>query len=321
MTMLADGDAPRHGASTPLSRRFPEQPAESPANSLTGSPDWKAPLDPGAPVLGRIGELETRLARSAAEIRTVQALRYDVFYREMAARPNAPARLLGRDKDAWDKVCDHLVVLDRGPHEPASPSAESDGRIVGTYRFLTASHAARAGLGFYTQAEFDVAPLMARHPDLEFMELGRSCVLPAWRNRRTIELLWAGTWAYVLNRKVDVMIGCASFSGTDPDRLAEPLSFLFHHAAPPPDWEVGAAAGKGVAMNRLEAGAVDARRALKALPPLVKGYLRLGAWFGREAVIDRQFGTTDVLVILPVTRLNPRYVSYYGADASRHACE
>ncbi|GIL02403.1 MAG: hypothetical protein BroJett030_23020 [Alphaproteobacteria bacterium] len=281
-------------------------------------PGRRAPGAAGAPVVARIGSLEARLARGQAELRAVQRLRYEVFYREMAARPHAVARLLRRDADDWDRVCDHLVVIDTSEAAAALP-ATGGGRIVGTYRFLTAARAATAGIGFYTQSEFDIATLVARHRDLHFMELGRSCVLPAWRNRRTIELLWAATWAYVLGHGVDVMIGCASFAGTDPDELAEPLAFLHHHAAPPPEWDVAAGPGRAVPTNRLDAGAVEARRALHALPPLIKGYLRLGAWFGREAVIDRQFATTDVLVILPVSRINPRYVSYYGADASRHA--
>ena len=270
----------------------------------------KNPLDAAAPVLGRLGTLETRLARSKSEIREAQALRYDVFFREMSAVPNPITRLLGRDKDGWDAVCDHLLVIER---------AGGGERIVGTYRFLRAETARLARRPFYTQSEFDVAPLMARHGDLDFMELGRSCVLPDWRTRRTIELLWHGTWAYVLSNRVDVMIGCASFHGTDPAALAEPLSFLYHNASPGDDWEVAARGREKIGMNLLGAGAINARRAMHALPPLIKGYLRLGARFGREAVIDRRFGTTDVLVILPVANINPRYLDYYGADAGRHA--
>ncbi len=290
---------------------------------------WKAPLDPLAPALGRLGALETRLARTKAEIRAAQALRYDVFYREGSAQPGATTRLLRRDADRWDRACDHLLVLDHASGEgrdakdaeidAASPSP--DGKIVGTYRFLTGDNADRAGVDFYTGTEFDIAPLMARQAHLNFMELGRSCVLPPWRNKRTVELLWQGCWAYVLKNKVDVMIGCASFEGTDPDLLAEPLSFLAHHAAPPAEWQVRAQPGRGVAMARMAADTLDMKRALHALPPLIKGYLRLGAWFASEAVIDRQFKTTDVLVILPVSQLNPRYVSYYGADAGRRAAE
>ena len=142
-------------------------------------------------------------------------------------------------------------------------------------------------------------------------------MLPPYRTKRTVELLWHGIWAYVLAHGVDVMIGCASLEGTDPDRLALPLSFLHHYARAPEDWRVSALPERAVAMNRLAKEAVDPRAALHALPPLIKGYLRLGAYIGEHAVVDHQFGTTDVLIVMPVSALNPRYVSYYGADASR----
>src|SRR5690606_22878058 len=122
----------------------------------------------------------------------------------------------------------------------------------------------------------------------------------------------------VLAHGIDVMIGCASLEGTDPDRLALPLSFLHHFARAPEAWRVSALPERYVEMNRMAREAIDPRAALHALPPLIKGYLRLGAFIGVGAVVDHQFGTTDVMIILPVSALNPRYVSYYGADASRH---
>ncbi len=256
--------------------------------------------------------METRLARSIGEIRMAQKLRYQVFYREFSARPDAVTRLLRRDRDAWDAACDHLLVLDQRDDQPKP-------EIVGTYRLLGSQAARASGLGFYSQGEFDVAALSARKHDLSFMEFGRSCVLPPWRNKRTVELLWQGCWAHVLNCGADVMIGCASLPGSDPQRHAAALSFLYHHAGAPAEWDVPAQPDCGTPMNLLEPGSFDARRAMMALPPLIKGYLRLGAMFAREAVIDRQFNTTDVLVILPVAQLNPRYVAHYGADASRHA--
>jgi putative hemolysin len=260
-------------------------------------------------VLGRIGTLEVRLARSGREIRAAQRLRYEVFHREMAARADRATRLLRRDRDRWDAVCDHLLVVER---------AESRERIVGTYR-LYRSHAARqSGLPFYTQQEFDLAPMMAGHEGLEFMELGRSCVLPPWRNRRTIELLWHGIWALVLRHRVDVMVGCASLPGADPASHAEALGFLAHHPAPL-EWQARAVPVDAVSLSVFASAAPDPRRGLHALPPLVKGYLRLGGRFGTEAVVDRAFGTTDVLVVLPVSAISERYVSHYGSDASRHA--
>jgi putative hemolysin len=255
-------------------------------------------LDPQAPVLGRIGNLETRLARCTAEVEEAQALRSLVFGGDGAAL----------DADAWDSVCEHLLVVDT-----------TDARIVATYRLFTSSDSAQFSQPFYTAQEFDIGTLMARHRGLEFMELGRSCVLPEFRTKRTLELMWHGVWAHVLSRGVDVLVGCASFPGTDPRAHAEPLAFLHHFAPPLEGWGVRACARETATTALMAPDQINPKRALHALPPLIKGYLRLGARFSREAAIDRAFGTTDVLVILPVAGINPRYVGHYGADAGRFA--
>jgi putative hemolysin len=173
--------------------------------------------------------------------------------------------------------------------------------------------------GFYSASEFEIGPILSAHPGLRMLELGRSCVLKPFRNKRTVELLWHGIWTYVLRHRIDVLLGCASFTGTDPDELALPLSFL-HHFAPSPDaWRVSAHEHVRVPMDRIARDEIDPKLALRALPPLIKGYLRLGATFGDGAVVDRQFGTTDVLVMLPVAAINPRYIGHFGESATRHA--
>lgn len=267
--------------------------------------------------LGRIGSLEVRLAKTVGEVKRAQALRYHVFYEEMAAIADARTLLTRRDADVFDAICDHILVIDHDDLEARAFGRRSP-RIVGTYRLLRQSVADRNG-GFYTSSEYDLEPLLLRKRALNFLELGRSCVLPAYRTKRTVELLWHGVWAYVLRHGVDVMIGCASLEGTDPHRLALPLSFLHHHARAPEEWRVSALGHRFVDMNRLAREAVDMRAALNALPPLIKGYLRLGAVIGDGAVIDHQFGTTDVCMVLPIANISSRYVNYYGADASRHA--
>jgi len=266
-----------------------------------------------ADVLGRLGTLEVRLARTAADVRRAQRLRFKVFYQEMSAVPDAAARLARRDIDPYDALCDHLLVVDH-----ATPGRLGRPSVVGTYRLLRQEVAERHA-GFYSSGEFDVAALLARHRGARFLELGRSCVLPPYRNRRTVELLWHGIWSYVLQHRLDVMIGCASLEGTDADALALPLSFLHHFAAAPEAWRVSALTGRRVEMNRLPATAIDRKAALHALPPLIKGYLRLGAGIGDGAVIDRQFGTTDVFIVLPVAAINTRYIGHFGEAAQRHA--
>ncbi|MEP0521629.1 MAG: GNAT family N-acetyltransferase [Hyphomicrobiales bacterium] len=262
---------------------------------------------------GRVGNLEVRLARTPRELRKAQSLRYKVFYREMAARADTKTRLFRRDEDQFDRICDHLVVLD---HDVLT--ARKKPKIVGTYRLLRQEIAEKHD-GFYTANEFDIAPLIRRHAHQNFLELGRSCVLPAYRGSRTVELLWHGIWSYVLAHKIDVMFGCASFPGTNPDDNAIALSFLHHHSIAENNWAVKALPSRRTSMDILPKAEFSARQALKHLPPLVKGYLRLGAKIGNGAVIDHQFGTTDVLIVLPVAEIDPRYIKHYGAEADRFA--
>jgi len=274
-----------------------------------------APLPELPDPLGRIGDLELKLALKPKDVKRAQRLRYKVFFEEMSAVPNVMARLSRRDMDVFDQVCDHLLVRDRAPK---SGLIRKKPKTVGTYRLLRQEVAERH-FGFYTQGEFDIAPLIARHRHLNFLELGRSCVLEPWRDRRTVELLWHGIWAYVLAHRVDVMIGCASLEGTNASEHILPLSYLHHFHRAPDNWLASAHPEHRADVPLMAKEEIDARAALRALPPLIKGYLRLGAMIGDGAVIDRQFGTTDVLIVLPRAFINPRYIQYYGADAERHA--
>ena len=261
-------------------------------------------------ILGRIGSLEVRLAATRSEIEAAQALRYRVFVEEMGARLPDEAMLQKRDFDSIDRYCDHLLVLD------TALAGDAGAQIVGTYRLLRQDVATRHD-GFYSQSEFDVMDLVGRNPDRRFLELGRSCVLPDYRTRRTLEALWQGNWAYALGHGIDVMFGCASFPGDRPHAHALALSFLNQATAANAEWSVSAVPGRGLSLDMMPAEAIKPRAALAAMPPLVKGYLRLGALVSREAVVDASFRTTDVMVILPVEQINSRYINHYGADASR----
>ena len=276
-------------------------------------PQPPRPLRP-AKIYGRVGDLEVRLASRRIDIESAQRLRYEVFYEEMAAKPSFIAQMRRRDEDEFDALCDHLLVVDTAQPTsgPASWSNTRRPKVVGTYRVLR-HDVARHSLGFYTQREYDIAPLIAARPGARFMELGRSCVLKPYRTRRTVELLWHGLWTYVREHKVDVMIGCASFPGTDPHAHAMALSYLHHHATAPAEWRASAHPDQYAPMNLVAKDRLDAKAALKGMPPLIKAYLRLGAYFGDGAVIDHQFGTTDVLVVLPVERIDARYFEHFGA--------
>jgi putative hemolysin len=274
---------------------------------------WAARARWPSRTLGRVGTLEVRLAQTAAEVRQAQKLRYQVFYQEGSAIPN-PARLLARrDIDGYDAICDHLLVVDHAARDRSAPNRPT---VVGTYRLLRQPLAEDFG-GFYTAGEFDISALIARHGDLQFLELGRSCVLAPYRNKRTVELLWHGIHAYFLRYGCDVMFGCASLDGTDPERMALALSFLHHYARAPEQWRAKALPERYVEMNRMSKETIDPKAALRALPPLIKGYLRLGANIGDGAVIDREFGTTDVLIVLPVSAIKQRYFEHF--DLGRRA--
>jgi putative hemolysin len=275
-------------------------------NRLSAAPSRPSPL-------GRLGTLEVRLAQGDDEIRSVQKLRYHVFYEEMSAIGDLRIHLLRRDLDAFDAVCDHLLVLDN-----AGGTAPRGLHVVGSCRLLR-QDVAKRGPGFYSASEFDTNSLVARHHTKQFLEVGRSCVLLAYRHRRTIELLWHGIWAYVRKHQLNAMIGCASLFGTDPDRLALPLSFLHHYASAPEPWRVEALPHLRVAMNRMPGPMIDVQRAMDELPPLIKGYIRLGGFVGDGAVVDHRFGTTDVFMVVPIELIGKRYVNYFGLSAERYA--
>ncbi|MCU0832655.1 MAG: GNAT family N-acetyltransferase [Rhizobiaceae bacterium] len=262
-------------------------------------------------VLGRIGQLEVRLARGESEIEAAQRVRHRVFRAEFGGE-SATADQDARDADQFDAHCDHVIVLDQ------SLAGPQEHRIVGTYRLLPHERAVNAG-GFYSEQEFTLRGLVARHPEKRFLELGRSCVLPQWRSKRTMELLWQGVWACTIAGRTDVLVGCASFAGTVPAAHAMALSWLHHHHRAKGNWRVKALPERHETMDLMPAEAVDMKRALFAMPALIKGYLRLGAMVGEGCVVDADFGTTDVFVVLPVARISARYIRHYGADAGRFA--
>lgn len=268
-------------------------------------------LPPTHDNLGTRNELCVRLAHTEEEIVTAQRLRYQVFYGELNATPVLTGAYSGLDADRFDRFCDHLIVVRRGHTDNGVGLNVDDGEMVGTYRLLRQSVAEQNG-GFYTQSEFDIAPLLAAKPALKFLELGRSCVLKQYRTKPVVELLWQGIWNYVRQHGLDVMLGCASLEGTDPSVHASTLNFLGRNCSAPSEWRVRALPERYVEMKTNVEDAVDSKAALKALPPLIKGYLRLGCYIGEGAVIDRQFNTTDVLIVLPVSNINPRYFSYFG---------
>jgi len=251
------------------------------------------------------GTLGTRLARDGDDIAAAQALRYQVFYDEMHAVPDAETAASRRDIDPFDEVCEHLLVYD-------TDRGSGPDSIVATYRLLRGDAAKKHGR-FYTAGEYDISPL-ARYQG-EILELGRSCVDARYRGRPTMQLLWGAIAQFVFHHDISLMFGCASLHGVEPEALALPLSYLHHFHLAPEELRPHALPDLHVPMDILPSEDIDQKRALAELPPLVKGYLRLGGFVGEGAVVDHQFNTTDVCVVVKTDQVNDKYYRHYGRDA------
>jgi putative hemolysin len=253
----------------------------------------------------RAGNLGVRIATTAAEIDAVQSLRYRVFYGERGASADAETTRTERDRDAFDPVADHLLVIDHALGEGA------DG-VVGTYRLIRREAAARLGQ-FYSADEYDIDRIEAFPGPI--LELGRSCVDAGHRNRSVMQLLWRGIAAYVFHHGIDLMFGCASLPGIDPDALATELTYLYYYHLAPAPIRPRALPHRYIEMRRLDRDEIDPRRALVGLPPLIKGYLRLGGFVGDGAVVDPQFNTTDVAVVVKTDLVTEKYYRHYERQA------
>ncbi|MBV9152655.1 MAG: GNAT family N-acetyltransferase [Alphaproteobacteria bacterium] len=293
----------------PRSLSWPEPPGviTSPAAGGASVPlEPAAALRPAAAAANRVvdiasGPLQVRLADCAADIDAAQALRYRIFYEKLGARPLPGMEQQRRDSDAFDQICDHLLVLDH------SRGAGIDA-VVGTYRLIRRDAAARLG-AFYSAGEYDIARLIA-YPG-EILELGRSCVDAGYRARPVMQLLWSGIAAYVFHYDIALMFGCASLPGIDPDALAVPLSYLYHHHLAPPALRARALPERYVDMRRRDPALIDPARTLAGLPPLIKGYLRLGGFVGDGAVVDEQFNTIDVCIVVKTDLVTEKYSRHY----------
>lgn len=246
------------------------------------------------------GSLLVRLAENDADRDAAQALRFRVFYEEMSAAASPVTAQTRRDRDAFDNYCDHLLVIDR--------AANCD-TVVGTYRLMRRDHARQAG-AYYSADEYNIACIVD-YPG-EVMELGRSCVDRQYRHGRAMQLLWRGIARYVFLHGVEIMFGCGSLPGTDAADLSEPLSYLYHYHLAPPELRPRAVSSRHVSMNLLAKDDIDVKSV--TLPPLIKGYLRLGGFVGDGAVVDRQFNTTDVCIVVKTDRLTGKYFRHYARD-------
>jgi putative hemolysin len=256
---------------------------------------------PARPVEVRLASLELRVAESTAEIEAAQALRFRVFYEELNAQPTPEMAAKRRDFDSFDPYCDHLIIIDH------DKGAGADG-IVATYRLMRREQARRRGQ-YYSIDEYDIAPLV-NYPG-EILELGRSCVDPAYRTKAAMGLLWKGIADYILHYNIGVLFGCASFPGTDPEEHKVALSYLYHRHLAAPEYRARALPERYVSMDMVPLDQIDEKRAFLSLPPLIKGYLRLGGFVGDGAVVDPQFGTVDISVVVVHDLIKNKYTKHY----------
>lgn len=255
-----------------------------------------------------VNNLEIRLADTAREVDASLALRYRIFYEEMGAKASPRVKQDERDFDPYDEFCDHLLVIDRDRGTAAEPC------VVGTYRLLRGSVADEYA-GFYSESEFNLKPLIERSGQV--LELGRSCIDSDYRSRGTMQLLWRGIADYVFSNKIRYMFGCASIPGTNPSDMKLPLSYLYHHHLAPRAIRTNALDHRFVDMNMMDKDAIDMGQALRELPPLIKGYLRVGGVVGDGAVIDYDFNTVDVNIIVETENVTTKYLNHYTRDNAR----
>ncbi len=256
-----------------------------------------------------LSRYRVKLAETAEERQGAQRLRYRVFVEEMGAHATPEETAARREWDDFDPYFDHLILVSLDP-----AIADPLDRVVGVYRLMR-GEVALAGLGFYGAREYDLS-LIAELGRL-CVELGRSCVALEHRGGPAMHLLWNGLANYVLERRIELLFGVASFHGTDPTPLAEALSFLHNEHLAPPDLRVRAHPEHFLDMNLMPRAAVDAQQALLAIPPLIKAYLRLGGFVGEGAYVDRDFNTIDVCVVMDTGRMTERYLHFYQRTQGR----
>ena len=232
-------------------------------------------------------KLHVALAATESEILEAQKLRWRVFADEMGAR--LPSRTPGVDRDIYDPFCEHLIVRD-----------EANGRIVGTYRILSPEAARKVG-GYYSETEFDLTRIA--HLRSRIVEVGRSCIDPDYRTGATIALLWSGLARYMQQNGHEYLVGCASIGMADGGHNAAgiyhalgthmaPLEYRVFPRCPLPLDRIGAAEKPEI-------------------PPLLKGYIRAGAWVCGEPAWDPDFNTADLLLLLPMSRVDSRYSKHF----------
>lgn len=264
-------------------------------------------LLPAPPELEKmeISGLKLRIATTVEEIIQAQKIRYQVFYEELGATPVKEMEALKRDYDEFDNYCTHLLVVDTNGGVD---------KVVGTYRMFF-QEIGKDNKPFYSESEFDITAL--KKNGKRFLEVGRSCIIEGYRTRFALQLLWQGLGTYVFHHDIDFLFGCASFDGIDPKEHAMTLSYLYHFHLAREEIRPRALEKLYNAIDIIPKDQIDPKVALRDLPPLIKGYLRLNGVIGDGSVIDTQFNTVDICIMVEKAALGQRYIDYYLRDRSK----
>lgn len=243
----------------------------------------------------RHDHLTLRMAKTEQDLRAAERLRYKVFINELGG--NGPlVDHIGRfERDRFDSHFEHLILVD------TARDAEALDHVVGVYRLMNEEQASVCGQ-FYSEDEYDLTALKSSGRSL--LELGRSCVHPDYRRGVALHLLWRGLADYVETRGIEVLFGVASFHGTNIAELAQSLSHLHYAHLAPIELRVRAKEISYQKMDLVAADELDRVAAMKAVPALIKSYLRLGGYVGEGAYVDHTFNTTDVCLVLDTQNLS-----------------
>ena len=235
-----------------------------------------------------------KIAESNFEIKKAQSLRYKIFFKEKKIKKKSFKFLLQRDYDFYDKISDHLIIIDK--------NREIRDNVIGTYRLLR-GNCAKLYRGFYTEQEFDISNLKKNFSSKDILELGRSCVHPQYRSGIILKLLWQGISNYIKMYKIKILMGCASFHGTNPSKFKDEFSLLYKSYRLPEDYDVKSLQSNEISFNKN----INHLTTFNKLPPLIKGYLRAGGMVSENFYIDTEFETIDYCVIMLTEKIVSRY--------------
>ena len=243
-----------------------------------------------------------KLAETKSELKCAQALRYYVFYKEKKAKPTFTKKIIKLDYDKIDKYADHIIVLDK--------KKNTKNKIVGTYRLIRGDVAKLFG-GYYSSSEFNLTNITNSYKDKHILELGRSCVHQDYRNGSIMNLLWKAIAEYVKLYDIKILMGCASFSGTEPTKFSDELSYLRQNFCLPRHLSVESFDKNIYPDYKLNENKSNQLRIFAKLPPLLKGYLRVGGKVSHNFYVDHNFNTIDLCVVVNTSDIDKKYIKKY----------